>query len=304
MGYFACDPTSDDKCFPRCPDDDKNHCAACELFGCTGHQRKFALRVIDKSIQRPVQGNIKINSTYILDFLPLRTVDPVEWFLLDRLIRLVCDNGSFGAKNTLKPSDHGHNHQSHHLDYGLFSWEKSDDVQDVAIDDVNKYFNEYTKNNNDAEWPNLNYFWSLPGIKLDRGKYNSILAFGSFKEKFTKRNGQEGTKPGYKALPGFTGKDQPQSWLRGFELAKRVILKNGERKTIWEIFNNDWKSKKIFSFHTAGAQRTWGYTKANDAHWNEVTTLLKTNAFPDKDIKIGHLSTTVSDLLGFNMPIK
>ena len=42
LGGYACDPTSED----RCPDKDGKHCAACELFGCTGWQRRFRL-VID-----------------------------------------------------------------------------------------------------------------------------------------------------------------------------------------------------------------------------------------------------------------
>lgn len=41
LGGYACDPTSDD----RCPEKDGKHCAACELFGCTGRARKFRLSI-------------------------------------------------------------------------------------------------------------------------------------------------------------------------------------------------------------------------------------------------------------------
>jgi len=43
LGGYACDPTGDD----RCPDKDGKHCAACELFGCTGWARLFQLRAVD-----------------------------------------------------------------------------------------------------------------------------------------------------------------------------------------------------------------------------------------------------------------
>ena len=43
LGGYACDPTSEE----RCPDKNGNRCDVCELFGCTGWQRRFNLRVAD-----------------------------------------------------------------------------------------------------------------------------------------------------------------------------------------------------------------------------------------------------------------
>ena len=44
LGGYACDPT-DTKC------EGKNHCEACELFGCTGWARKFRLHVLDNNFK-------------------------------------------------------------------------------------------------------------------------------------------------------------------------------------------------------------------------------------------------------------
>jgi len=43
LGGKACDPTNT-KC------EDKDHCAACELFGCTGWSRKFRLEILGKFV--------------------------------------------------------------------------------------------------------------------------------------------------------------------------------------------------------------------------------------------------------------
>ncbi|MFN3309480.1 MAG: type III-B CRISPR module RAMP protein Cmr1 [Anaerolineales bacterium] len=50
LGGYACDPTSEDRCEydPKKPDPpEKQLCAACYLFGCTGWARKFRFRVSD-----------------------------------------------------------------------------------------------------------------------------------------------------------------------------------------------------------------------------------------------------------------
>ncbi|MFP4395922.1 MAG: type III-B CRISPR module RAMP protein Cmr1, partial [Anaerolineales bacterium] len=44
LGGWACDPTADRQ---RCPDQEGQRCTACELFGCTGWQRRFRLTVED-----------------------------------------------------------------------------------------------------------------------------------------------------------------------------------------------------------------------------------------------------------------
>lgn len=79
LGGSACDPT-DTKC------DGKNHCDACELFGCTGWARKFRLE-------------IKItNQQVIAKFIELREIKDIEWALLNNTIRIISEYGAIGAK--------------------------------------------------------------------------------------------------------------------------------------------------------------------------------------------------------------
>ena len=79
LGGTACDPT-DTKC------EGKDHCDACELFGCTGWARKFRLEVK------------KINSETILQLIELREVEDVEWSLLSKTLKIIASWGAIGGK--------------------------------------------------------------------------------------------------------------------------------------------------------------------------------------------------------------
>ena len=80
LGGSACDPT-DSKC------EGKNHCDACELFGCTGWSRKFRLEV------KKEEDNI-----ITLRFIELREVKDVEWALLNKTLEIITRYGALGGR--------------------------------------------------------------------------------------------------------------------------------------------------------------------------------------------------------------
>lgn len=80
LGGTACDPTN-----TNC--DGKNHCDACELFGCTGWARKFRLEVE------------KFNSENSeLRFIEIREMRDIEWALLNMTITIIEEYGAIGGK--------------------------------------------------------------------------------------------------------------------------------------------------------------------------------------------------------------
>jgi CRISPR-associated protein Cmr1 len=79
LGGTACDPT-DTKC------DDKSHCDACELFGCTGWGRKFRLNVYNEG------DYIKFS------FIELRKIKDIEWALLHKTLEIISKYGALGGK--------------------------------------------------------------------------------------------------------------------------------------------------------------------------------------------------------------
>jgi len=80
LGGSACDPTNI-KC------EGKNHCDACELFGCTGWARKFRLEVERKT-----------NNEVILKFIEMRKMKDIEWALLNKTINIIAEYGAIGGK--------------------------------------------------------------------------------------------------------------------------------------------------------------------------------------------------------------
>ena len=84
LGGNACDPTNS-KCEGR------NHCDACELFGCTGWSRKFRLEVEKEE-----------NSEIALKFIELRKIKDIEWALLNKTIKIIANDGAIGGKITVR----------------------------------------------------------------------------------------------------------------------------------------------------------------------------------------------------------
>ena len=97
MGGYACDP-NDDNPEERC--NGKDHCVACELFGCTGWARKFRFGVYDESGETVKHKQIKKGDVFFLRFDPIRPISDVEWALLHMTMRLISDYGAIGGRTT------------------------------------------------------------------------------------------------------------------------------------------------------------------------------------------------------------
>ncbi len=163
LGGYACDPTSED----RCPDKAGKHCAACELFGCTGWARKFRLQVTDtydKIIQDPL---IAPNTEFVLHFIELRQMDDAEKWLSTQTIRIAATYGAVGGKTTLKPQK-GVVGQ----DYGIVQWlganlaKKADNIE---------IFLKQGRDLPQEEFPNLKWFFFIHGAFLSRLRMNPLL---------------------------------------------------------------------------------------------------------------------------------
>jgi len=79
LGGSACDPTNS-----NC--EGKNHCDACELFGCTGWSRKFRLEVEEE------------HNEVILRFIEVRRIEDIEWSLLNETLQIITKYGALGGK--------------------------------------------------------------------------------------------------------------------------------------------------------------------------------------------------------------
>ncbi|MBP8944409.1 MAG: type III-B CRISPR module RAMP protein Cmr1 [Paludibacteraceae bacterium] len=107
LGGYACDPTN-----TKCKE--KEHCDACELFGCTGWARKFRLEVNfnhkipeiqigtrmshkKKYLKRSVSGFMS-NEPIILKFIPLRKITSNELTLLNATFKIIANYGAIGAR--------------------------------------------------------------------------------------------------------------------------------------------------------------------------------------------------------------
>jgi len=213
LGGKACDPT-DSKC------DGEDHCAACELFGCTGWSRKFKLQIID--VNGILVDNIKINKEYIFKFIFLREVYTEEKFLLYTTIKIISDIGSIGGKTVLKPSEKPEkNKKPHHLDYGLIELNSDYTGSIFTKKQIENFLNKFKNVPHKDDFPDLRNFWYVRNYYIPRDKINSIVSRNDKNSKYYKNNASE-----------------LQKWIGG-----KVGV-----------------SKKIFSFHSDVARRTWGYT--------------------------------------------
>ena len=163
LGGYACDPTSED----RCPDNNGKHCAACELFGCTGWARKFRLRVLDKD-GKLVTEAIQADQTITLEFLEMRPMSQEEKWLLNRAVWIAATYGALGGKTTLKPQKGPMGE-----DYGIFSWIGSTQVSKPT--NIKTHFQQFRQATNPPKFPNLRHFFFVKGAFFDRLQINSLM---------------------------------------------------------------------------------------------------------------------------------
>ena len=112
LGGKACDPTNT-KC------EDKDHCAACELFGCTGWSRKFRLEILGKFVLEErdeskytcqqndhrhrgwfINNGLK-SDKFILKITPIKDISKEEENYLKTALKIMIDYAGIGAKNQL-----------------------------------------------------------------------------------------------------------------------------------------------------------------------------------------------------------
>lgn len=213
-------------------------CLACQMFGCTGWSKKFSLRIYKNN---ELVSNLKDKGEITLELLEIKPFTEEEKWLWAKIFKIISDYGSLGGKTIYKPSDYNNNHEKHHKDYGLIKLDPSFVKPEKKYKDVQPYIASLKKiKTMNSEWPNLKYFWFIPKFTLERDKFNLIV-----------NRSPKNIKPN----PYLQGTTPEQRWLGGDQ--------------------NPAASKKIFSFHSSTANRTWGYTKANGDEYEKVMKLLK-----------------------------
>jgi CRISPR-associated protein Cmr1 len=221
----ACDPANaKSKCV------DRDHCAVCELFGCTGWARKFRFQVLDQ------QGGVKMdqirqNQIFSLRFTPLRPIRPEEWALLEATLSLIAKCGAMGGKTVYKPSDEPNRaKQQQHRDYGLVEMSTPRQFTEIRRVDVENYLLKYGKVDHDQfDWASLRHFWCVHEKYLGRASLN-ISTFN-------------------KVLGRHQAKSDARSMTQDRQELEMAIWLAGEQQV----------SKKIFSFKEPA--RTFGFVK-------------------------------------------
>lgn len=173
LGGAPCDPSTSQKACLN-----EQHCAVCELFGCTGWARKFRFDV------RNAQGAIIISrltmgTKFHLHFTPLRAVKAEEWALLELTLRLISEFGALGGKTVLKPSNQ--NNKVQHADFGLVK--RNGTVSPTHTrEQLASYVSAWTKKPtvNEAAWASCSHMWFIDGKHLTRtsetsSSFNKVL---------------------------------------------------------------------------------------------------------------------------------
>lgn len=217
LGGYACDPTAPSG---RCPGDDDHHCAACELFGCTGWGRKFRLRVADEHDRIIKNALEKAGMRFALRFVPLRDIEPAEEWLLARAIRIAAKYGSIGGKTTAKPQQNSRVWK----DRGLFRLTAPLPSIAPSLAEVQgPYLASARWRPTGPAVPDLRWFFFIRGGFLWRKEINALLGLS-----------EDGRVP--------IGHEPHQVFLRGSRGSPSTPA----------------VSKKVFSFATDGG-RVWGY---------------------------------------------
>jgi len=257
LGGYACDPTGED----RCPDKDGNRCVVCELFGCTGWARKFRLKLL--TAPKIKDRAIAAGQSLEIEFIPLRSIDPEEWCLLNATFRLISEYGAIGGKTIFKPSDEkNRQNEFHHLDFGLAKIEFSEEspCHNLNLDKIRGYVTDRkwrSGSHKDYSWASLQHFWCVNGRYLARqddqtSTFNQVLG-----RKQPKRQGQYLEDQG-----------ESSRWLAGSQQ----------------------ESKKVSSFKSPDKGRTFGFVKPGTVDFDEIKKRLKqvwSDFDPEKEFMTG-----------------
>lgn len=170
LGGYACDPTSED----RCPDNQGKHCAACELFGCTGWARKFRLRVLNGQGQTR-RDSLGPDMDFKLQFLELREVEDRERRLLRETVRVAAEYGAMGGKATLKPQRKKGKVGG---DYGIVRWIRGP-APAVDCGQIRSYLQSLDWRQSGVELPDLRWFFFAKGAFLWRHQINALIGLSA-----------------------------------------------------------------------------------------------------------------------------
>lgn len=274
LGGYACDPTSEDSC----PDKDGKHCAACELFGCTGWARKFRLRTLSPIETVQIKGYlwvIKENQVIRMDLTPLRPIAEEEWCLIKMTFRLISEYGAIGGKTVFKPSDEQAREQEfHHLDFGLVKIQpKENSFCSKSLDELKAYVTSKDK------WRKGDHKYRDKEGKHDYS-WASLQNFWCVKERYLARQ-----SPTASAFNVAVGRKQDKSEKE--RQGKRIIrwsdlMENPNDEASQWLAGGKEESKKIFSFKHSGSERTFGFEKPGLVNFDEIKKYLK-QAWPDFD---------------------
>jgi len=235
LGGSACDPTNT-KC------DGKNHCAACELFGCTGWARKFRLEVE------------KEDDLIVLHFIELKKIEDVEWALLNLTLKIIANYGAIGGKTTFKPTEGKQDENKlHHKDFGLIKIIESELEQ---FSSTNKKLEEYAidekwkkVNQEKFKWVSIQHFWCVNGKYLSRRSF-SESSFNKVLGRKEPKN-QASQTPSDNASKWLAGSQKESKKVFSFKNPSRtfgfvnpdIIDFNQIKKRLEEVWGekNDWK---------------------------------------------------------------
>lgn len=283
LGFYACDPRPDaDGCsfdiknVPQAAINDarlftrevkEQICPACYLFGCTGWSGKFIIRIATDG-RTPRHHQILNHETpFRIHFISLKQLEPIEEILIEKTVKLIVDYGAIGGKTVLKPSEFDHKNingyrnardaHGHHLDYGVLGREKINSHDESGLSgevlqqeenrkwrgSAGAYLLDFIKNTNKDEWPDLQYFWFIPGYTISRDQHDTIIK-------------------GYGSIP---------NWLGGKQrISKKIFSFHGINKTSRIQLGRSASAGDIIP----GVKRSYGYTKRDDAEFRRVKDLI------------------------------
>jgi len=270
LGGYACDPTSEDRCeyAPRKPDPpEKQLCAACYLFGCTGWGRKFRLQVLSTPELVAIDNIevIKDGQAIGIQPIPLRPISEEEWCLLQLTLRLIDEYGAMGGKTIFKPSDElGRGDQFHHRDLGSVEIEFAQEWSCAkSLDELRNFVQKgwrkgkHKIDEHDCFWASLTNFWCVKGRYLARqnvqqSSFNLVLG--------RKQDKSEKERQGRRII----------RWSD--------LLENRDDAVSQWLAGRQQESKKVFSFKNPA--RTFGFINSGVVSFEEIKERLK-KAWPD-----------------------
>ena len=170
-------------------------CPACYLFGCTGWSGKFNLRVTESDSNSPKKSSLTEKISFELHFIEKKEFEEAENTLLKMTLKLIVDYGAIGGRTVFKPSEdtwknvYTYKQIGIHADYGLIARltnKEGEDISNIPTSQIlnndnriiiENYLGKFTtvKKENHSDWPDLNYFWFVNGIYINRETHNEIV---------------------------------------------------------------------------------------------------------------------------------